>query len=100
MSRVLYVLSWINSDYTSWSTADVSRVREIQDWVDVYVCVSSDAVNNTSSAGLLHEMGYGLQLMRVPGIVRLSDGQEVIRCGLFRKRNALPGTQRCTQPAE
>ena len=47
-----------------------------KDWVDIRVC--NEAVKNICSAGLLREMGYGLQLMRVPRIVRLCDGQEVI----------------------
>ena len=32
----------------------------------VVIRVSSDAVKNICSAGLMYEMGYGLQLMRVP----------------------------------
>ena len=38
-----------------------------KDLVDIRVC--NEAVKNICSAGLLREMGYGLQLMRVPRIV-------------------------------
>ena len=48
-----------------------------KDRVDIRVC--NEAVKNICSAGLLRDMGYGLQLMRVPRIERLCDGQEVIR---------------------
>ena len=48
-----------------------------RDWVDIRMC--NESVKNICSAGLLREMGYGLQLMRVPRIVRLCDGQKLIR---------------------
>ena len=48
----------------------------------------NEAVKNTCSDGLLLEMGYGLQLMRVPRIVRLCDGQEVIRAAY--SENGMP----------
>ena len=38
----------------------------------------NDAVKNICSAGMLREMGYGLQLLRVPRVVRLVDGIEVL----------------------
>ena len=47
-----------------------------KDWVDFRVC--NESVKNICSAGLLREMGYGLQLIRVPRIMRLSYGQKVI----------------------
>ena len=46
------------------------------DWLDIRVC--NDAVKNICSAGLLRDMGYGLQLLRVPRVVRLIDGEEVL----------------------
>ena len=47
-----------------------------KDWTDIRVC--NDAVKNICSAGILRKMGYGLQLLRVPRVVRLCDGVEVI----------------------
>ena len=58
--------------------------RTHKDWVDMRVC--NEAVKNICSAGLLREMGYGLQLMRVPRIVRLCDGQEVIRAAYSEEK--------------
>ena len=43
------------------------------DWLDIRVC--NDAVKNIYSAGLQRDMGYGLQLLRVPRVVRLIDGE-------------------------
>ena len=45
-------------------------------WLDIRVC--NDAVKNICSAGLLRDMGYNLQLLRVPRVVRLIDGEEVL----------------------
>ena len=50
--------------------------RKYGDWLDIRVC--NDAVKNICSAGLLRDMGYGLQLLRVPRVVRLIDGKEVL----------------------
>ena len=47
-----------------------------KDWTDIRVC--NDAVKNICLAGILGKMGYGLQLLRVPRVVRLCDGVEVI----------------------
>ena len=55
----------------------VFKPWQYHNWVDIRAC--NEAVKNIYSAGLLREMGYGLQLMRVLRIVRLCDGQEVIR---------------------
>ena len=38
----------------------------------------NDAVKNICSAGLLRVMGYDLQLLHVPRVVRLIDGEEVL----------------------
>ena len=37
---------------------------KFKDWKEIRVC--HDAVKNICSAGMLREMGYGLQLLRVP----------------------------------
>ena len=47
-----------------------------KDCTDIRVC--NDAVKNICSAGILRKMGYELQLLRVPHVVRLSGGVEVI----------------------
>ena len=49
---------------------------KFKDWKEIRVC--HDAVKNICSAGMLREMGYGLQLLRVPRVVRLVDGMEVL----------------------
>ena len=49
---------------------------KFKDWKEIRVC--HDAVKNICSAGVLREMGYGLQLLRVPRVVRLVDGMEVL----------------------
>ena len=77
MSRVIHVFRWITSDYTSWSTAACQWFGKYKNWLDIRVS-NNEAVKNICSACLLREMGYGLQLMRDPRIVRLCDGQEVI----------------------
>ena len=46
------------------------------DWLDIRVC--NDAVKNICSAELLRDMRYGLQLLRVPRVIRLIDGEEVL----------------------
>ena len=40
----------------------------------------NDAVNNICSVGLLRDMAYGLQLIRAPRVVRLSDDKDVDCC--------------------
>ena len=42
---------------------------KFRDWLDIRVC--NDAVKNICSAGLLRDMGYGLQLLHVPGLWKL-----------------------------
>ena len=49
---------------------------KFKDWKEIRVC--HDAVKNICSAGMLREMGYGLQLLRVPRVVRLVDSIEVL----------------------
>ena len=49
---------------------------KFRDWLDIRVC--NDAVKNICSAGLLRDMGYGLQLLHVPRVVRLCDHEEVV----------------------
>jgi hypothetical protein len=46
------------------------------DWKDVTVC--NDALKNLVGGGYLRAMGYGLSLVRIPKVVRLSDGVEVL----------------------
>ena len=46
------------------------------DWLDIRVC--NNVVKNICSAGLLRDKGYGLQLLRVPRVVRVIDGEEVL----------------------
>jgi hypothetical protein len=45
-------------------------------WTDITVC--NDAVKNLVGAGYLRKMGYGLLLLHVPKIVRLSDREVVV----------------------
>ena len=49
---------------------------KIRDWLDIRVC--NDAIKNNCLAGLLRDIGYGLQLLHVPRVVRLCDHKEVI----------------------
>ena len=75
----LLVLRWIDPDYTygleySWRVKRLAKIKKA--WVDIGV--SNDAVKKICSAILLREMGNGLQLMKVPRILRLCDGQELI----------------------
>ena len=49
---------------------------KFRDWLDIRVC--NDAVKNICFAGLLRDMGYGVQLLNVPRVVRLCDHEEVI----------------------
>ena len=42
---------------------------KFRDWLDIRVC--NDAVKNICSAGLLRDMGYGIQQLNIPRVVRL-----------------------------
>ena len=47
-----------------------------RDWKNIRVC--NESVKNIASAGALRKMEYGLMLMRIPRIVRLSDEEMVL----------------------
>ena len=47
-----------------------------KEWSDIKVC--PDSIKNICSGGVLRDMGYGLFLMRIPRVVRLYDGAEVL----------------------
>ena len=47
-----------------------------RDWKNIRVC--NESVKNIASAGALRKMGYGLMLMRIPRIVRLSDEEMIL----------------------
>jgi hypothetical protein len=60
--------------HSSVATQGVGTYRE---WTDITVC--NDAVKNICSGGILRSMGYGLQLLEVPEVVRLSDREPILR---------------------
>ena len=76
----------VDSDYMSRSTIVLLRIGKFKDWKEIRVC--HDAVTNICSAGMLREMGYGLQLLRVPRVVRLVDGMEVLTASYIK--NGMP----------
>ena len=58
------------------STVLTQGVGKFGDWGEIRVC--HEAVKNICSGGILRSMGYGLSLLRLPKIVRLLDGKEVL----------------------
>ena len=59
------------------SSVATQGVGTYQEWTDITVC--NDAVKNICSGGILRSMGYGLQLLEVPEVVRLSDREPILR---------------------
>ena len=58
-----------------------------QQWRGIKVC--NDAVKNIVSGGMLRAMGYGLELLRVPKIVELNTGREVL-VGNYDEHGGMP----------
>ena len=58
------------------SAMETQGVGSFQQWRGIKVC--NDAVKNIVSGGMLRAMGYGLELLRVPKIVELNTGREVL----------------------
>lgn len=58
------------------STLETQGTGSFKDWSEVRVC--NDAIKNIIGAGYLRSMGYGLSLLRVPRIVNLDSGEEVV----------------------
>ena len=57
------------------------------DWKDITIC--NNAIKNLVGGGYLRAMGYGLSLLHVPKIVRLSDG-EVVLVAEYAPGNGMP----------
>ena len=69
------------------SAMETQGVGSFQQWHGIKVC--NDAVKNIVSGGMLRAMGYGLELLRVPKIVELNTGREVL-VGNYDEHGGMP----------
>jgi len=69
------------------SLLETQGVGEFGDWKAIKV--SHDAVKNIISAGILREKGYGLTLLRIPRVVELDTGKQVL-VGLYNSTSGMP----------